>query len=96
MMKLWIDDVRPAPDGWEHVTNYDDAVLALQTARYDVVSFDNDLGAGSKEGYQIADWLEAAVYRGEVLPPKLCLVHSMNPVARERIAITLRRFTCVD
>ena len=28
-MKLWVDDVRPAPEGWEHVHSVNEAVGAI-------------------------------------------------------------------
>jgi len=85
------------PTSWEWVKTAAEAKEALATGpRYDVVSFDNDLGTGNGEGYQIADWLEAKVHMGIVLAPKLCKVHSMNPVASERIRSTLQRFTLVE
>jgi len=83
---------------WEWVKTYDEAIEAFltKTEGYEVVSFDNDLGESSKEGYQIADWLEAAVYTGKVLAPRLTAVHSANPVASGRIKATLRRFTLIE
>ena len=95
MRKLWIDDVRPPPEGWEWAKTGKDALDMLRENTYDEVSFDNDLGPGD-EGYKVADWLEMEVWMGHRRAPKLCHVHSMNPVAAERIRATLRRFTLVS
>lgn len=48
-MKLWLDDVRPAPKGWAHAENYDEAVNVLQAhlrgdCVVEVASLDHDLG----------------------------------------------------
>lgn len=48
-MKMWLDDVRPAPVGWTLVRNYDEAVAYMEKAmdrgeRIDVASLDHDLG----------------------------------------------------
>lgn len=43
-MKLWIDDVRPAPEGWEWATNYADAIEAFEANQITDASFDHDLG----------------------------------------------------
>lgn len=43
-MKLWIDDVRPAPEGWEWATNFDEAVAAFKNGEVTHASFDHDLG----------------------------------------------------
>jgi len=95
--KLWIDDIRPAPDSsWDIARTYAEAIDKLYAVdRYDEISFDNDLGTGNGEGYQIVDYLEAAVVRGELRRPRVCMVHSMNPVAKARMKATLRRFTNV-
>jgi hypothetical protein len=42
---LWLDDYRPAPDGWVGVTTVVDAKLSLETGRVDRASLDHDLGA---------------------------------------------------
>ena len=43
-MKIWLDDVRPAPDGWIHVKTVDEAIKYLLTGQVDYISLDNDLG----------------------------------------------------
>lgn len=48
-MKLWLDDVRPAPNGWVHVENYEQAVDLLVLHQdggitIEVASLDHDLG----------------------------------------------------
>jgi len=44
-MKLWLDDIRPAPQGWEWVKNIKQAIEILQTDKVDEASLDHDLGA---------------------------------------------------
>lgn len=43
-MRLWIDDIRPAPEGWVWVKNFDEAVKAFQEEEISDASFDYDLG----------------------------------------------------
>ena len=85
--KLFLDDVRPAPDdSWTIVRSYDDFVAYI--SRYgvpDLISFDHDLGAG-KSGYDCAKWL---MENGYCL--KMWRVHSMNPVGRDNIKFLLAR-----
>jgi hypothetical protein len=45
-MKLWLDDVRPAPEGWTHVKTVAAAKAALLTGEVEVASLDHDLGLG--------------------------------------------------
>jgi hypothetical protein len=44
-MYLWLDDIRPAPDGWHHVRTVDEAKAALTTGEVKRASLDHDLGA---------------------------------------------------
>jgi Cyclic-phosphate processing Receiver domain len=45
-MKLWLDDLRPAPEGWTHVKTVAGAKAALLSGEVDVASLDHDLGWG--------------------------------------------------
>ena len=63
MIDLWLDDMRPAPDGWVHVDNIDDAKSYLQTG-VRRASLDHDLGACSKCYDGTAEqWLADHVYQ---------------------------------
>lgn len=59
MIDLWLDDVRPAPEGWLHVKTDDEArkVMATQTVRR--ASLDHDLGAcdACMKGRTPEEWL---------------------------------------
>lgn len=87
-MKLWVDDERPAPLGWERAVNAESAKAALQ--RYDVeqVSLDHDLGLESESGYELLCWMFEQGY----WPPTIH-VHSMNPVGRRQMLEFLERPT---
>lgn len=88
-MKLWLDDERPAPEGWHHITDAHEAVRLLGAGGVTHVSLDNDLGEGKPEGYQVAKWIEVGACLG-TLPRLTTAVHSMNPVARKNIESALR------
>lgn len=45
MISLWLDDVRPAPDGWLWVKTVSDAKVHLTGGRVERASLDHDLGA---------------------------------------------------
>lgn len=54
-MKLWLDDVRPAPEGWEWAKDAETAVAKLMIAvereePIESVSLDHDLGADPRQG----------------------------------------------
>jgi hypothetical protein len=44
MNKLWVDDMRSAPEGWDLAVSSAQALKMLQEKTYDVVSLDHDLG----------------------------------------------------
>ncbi len=80
-MKLWVDDERPAPDGFVQAWTSDEAVLHL-LARHSVieeVSLDHDLG-GDDTGFKVLDWMIA-----EDVWPKVLTIHTSNPPARKRM-----------
>ena len=84
-MKLWIDDVRPSPEGykWVHsvneakwiISNYDDIIGSND--KIELIDIDHDAGVYSQFGgdyIKLLDWLEETK---RVYPIK---IHSMNPV----------------
>lgn len=89
-MKLWIDDVRPAPDDYVWVRSVIDAKYMIETygnyiggfstvARdlIELIDIDHDAGDYAKDGgdyIKLLDWLEET---GRNYPIR---IHSMNPV----------------
>lgn len=64
MVDLWLDDMRPAPEGWLHVKTADEAkpYLALRAVRR--ASLDHDLGAcDACNGKSAEAWLEEHDYK---------------------------------
>lgn len=55
-MKLWLDDVRPAPDGWHWARTNAEAKAALLRGNVDECSLDHDLGLHELTDEQINDW----------------------------------------
>lgn len=89
-MKLWLDDVRPAPEGWTAVQNAADAIAVLRSGCVELVSLDHDLGpteAGT--GYDVAAWIEEQA-ASCALPRVMWRVHSANPVGVRRMEVALR------
>lgn len=89
-MNLWLDDVRPAPEGWTHVKTADEAIALLATGNVDTCSLDHDLADKSgreKTGYDVVMWMAET---GEW--PRVVHVHSMNPVGRASMLAAIRRY----
>lgn len=85
-MKVFLDDIREAPEGWVCVLWPDEAIKLLQAGKVTHLSLDHDLGDDARgTGYDVLVWLEEAVALHGFTPPESIIVHSANPVARKRM-----------
>jgi Cyclic-phosphate processing Receiver domain len=89
-MRIWLDDVRDAPQGWIHITTPEEAIELLRSGEVEEISLDHDLGLATSEaertGYDVLVWLEEAVAIGawnHALP--VIRIHSANPVGQRRM-----------
>ena len=78
-MKLWVDDVRPAPSNEYHwVKSVNAAKRAIEYLEmFSLIDIDHDAGEYVSEGgdyIKLLDWLEET---GRSYPIR---IHSMNPV----------------
>ena len=88
-MRLWLDDVRPMPKGYDmHVKTVEEAQELLETYEITAISFDHDLGV-EKTGYDLAKWIEAMAHSAG-LPPLEWAVHSANPVGVKNIEAAMK------
>lgn len=90
-MRLWIDDLRPAPEGWVWTKSSQWAITILQASAdggsvIDEISFDHDLG-GDDTTRPVALWLA----EHDAWPP-VVRVHSMNNVGREWLEGIVNRY----
>ena len=87
-MKVWLDDVREAPEAWIHVRTPEEAIDFLRAGVVEEISLDHDLGIftdeGEATGYDVLLWIEAEVAAQRLNPPVMH-VHSANPVAHRRM-----------
>lgn len=89
-MKLWLDDVRPMPQGYDrHVRTAAETISAIQEGIFDEVSLDHDLGDGCGTGLEVARWIEEEARAGR-LGRLRWRVHSMNPVGKAAMECYLR------
>ena len=99
-MKLWIDDVRPAPDGYvwirsvnkahEFIEIYENIYRREQDPfmKIELIDIDHDAGDFAVDGgdyIRLLDWLEET---GRNYPIR---IHSMNPVGRENMRAIIQR-----
>ena len=84
-MKIYLDDLRPTPEGWIHAYWPDEVIEYLKTGKVDVVSLDHDLGDDDRgTGYDVILWIEEAVATQGFTPPQI-KVHSANSAARVKM-----------
>lgn len=89
--KLYLDDLRPAPEGFIWVKSYEEFTSFISPYRLPgFISFDHDLGE-EKSGYDCAKWLIYICMEWKVPLPDFA-VHSQNPVGKENIELLLRNF----
>jgi hypothetical protein len=85
MIKIWVDDVRPAPDGYIWVRSVDNMIHSITTCeqilnepiRIELLDLDHDAGDYAPFGgdyIEILNWLEAT---GRNYPIR---IHSQNSV----------------
>lgn len=93
MNKLWIDDEKPAPDGWSVAKSYHEAIGMITQYDWDLIAIDHDLGEeGSPTGYDILCHMEA----GALPRPKQIVVISWNTVGAKRMLKAIENMPGVE
>ena len=79
-MKLFMDDLRETPEGWERTYNIHDTIAKLGTLEVTHLSLDNDLGSEdpTTEGFNVLNWLEETVHFNPHFPIPFITIHSSN------------------
>ena len=90
-MKIWLDDVRPAPDGWTHVLTAEEVISILETTEVDEISLDNDLGYSNMTGSELIEWMERELSLNLRMPPKTIHVHTGCPRAERHMLVVRDR-----
>lgn len=62
-MKLWVDDIRPAPEGWHRARSVTEAIRILATMDVDEVSLDHDISMKVSVGDLAAGYSEPRPFR---------------------------------
>ena len=94
-VKIWLDDIRPAPKGYYHCHSVNEAKAVIEWCelkRWEIaeISCDHDLGDFAKDGGDgicLIDWLrERKSFYYQIT------LHSANPVGRENMQKALDRY----
>lgn len=84
-LKIWLDDVRPEPEGWTRTLWPHEVIELLKTNDVECISLDHDLGDDERgTGYDVLTWIEEEVVISGFEPPKI-RIHTANPVAYEKM-----------
>lgn len=85
-MKIWLDDLRPASDGWIHVHSPKEAIFYLCNYPIDEISLDHDLGEETEgNGNDVLLWIEEKTATDKNYIPPFINVHSMNISAQMKM-----------
>lgn len=92
-MKVWIDDLRPMPEGYDfwlksvnEVKNFIEN--SKQRTNIELIDLDHDAGNYANDGgdyIKILDWFEEIGYNCPIH------IHSMNPVGVQNMRAIIRR-----
>lgn len=95
-MKLWVDDLRTAPEGWELARTIKDAIRMLATGLVEEVSLDHDIACFATIRFHDAivpvehtseETFEPVAHYIALMPVKpIVRIHTGNPVGGERMA----------
>lgn len=106
-ISLWLDDVRPAPEGWVHVTTVHEAIVLIKQGKVARASLDHDLGlcspcqARSDDGSrrrprncQCMTGYKLCLWMAEnnKWPDEKPVVHSANPVGAFAMRAIIDRY----
>ena len=93
-MKIWLDDIRPAPDGFTLTRSVNEAITLIEHAEkfgvsVDLIDCDHDLGDYSSDGgdgIKLLDWL---CERQTFYP---IILHTANPVGMDNMLRLIKRY----
>lgn len=96
-MKLWIDDVRPAPDGWFWAHNVHEAMMAINVYEHNmtddqiILSLDHDAGDEYEHGGDFINVLKMLEAANIVDTGYSFHLHTMNVVGRDNMRAIIQR-----
>ena len=103
VLRIWIDDVRPAPEGYVWFKSVDVAMTNIAEYQYmynvtrppyrdywkiELIDIDHDAGEFAKDGGDYIKLLDWFEATNQNYPIR---IHSMNPVGRENMRVIIRR-----
>lgn len=85
-MNVFLDDEREPPSGFTLVKTVQECIALLRSEEVEMLSLDHDLGT-EETGLTVVDFMcEHGIF------PQAIYLHTQNPVGRQRMYATLRRY----
>lgn len=94
---LWLDDNRPAPEGWVWCRSVNEAIAVASRDAVTHMSLDHDLGVYATDGgdgAMFTDWLADPAH--DAWPATGIRVHSRNGVGVRTMLATIDRYSDFD
>ena len=93
-MKLWLDDIRPIPTGYDGAKSVNEAISMIMEAEengeeIEILDLDHDLGNYYPDGGDAINLLDWLAERETYYPIK---IHTSNPVGRANMERIIERF----
>jgi hypothetical protein len=90
-IKVYLDDLREAPEGWIRVKTAQEAIELLKQGNVEEISLDHDLGDEvNGTGYDVIIWMEEKVFLEKFIYPRIH-IHTANISAREKMEKGVRK-----
>lgn len=89
MIRIFLDDYRPCPEGYVLARNYREMIKLLRRNKGQIegLSLDHDLGE-DKSGYDVCKW----IVENDSYPTDFITVHSQNPIGARNMMQLLTRY----
>ena len=93
-MKIWVDDIRPVPMGYEGTRSVNETIALIEEAEnkgetIELIDLDHDLGDYAMDGGDAIKILDYLVGRETFYP---IAIHTANPVGRANMERIIERF----
>ena len=93
-MKIWVDDLRPVPEGFVGSRSVNEAIALIEKAEQygeeiEMLDLDHDLGDFATDGGDAIKLLDYLVERETFYP---IAIHTANPVGRANMERMIRRY----
>ena len=93
-MKIWVDDVRQVPEGYDWTRSVNETIRLIEQAEQDgiqieLIDLDHDLGDYADDGGDAIKILDYLVENSKFYPVRL---HTANPVGLDNMRRMINRY----